>query len=284
MLIENTLQAASKEASEYGDMQDIAAIDTGEYDKYEKFDAEKIAKLENESLDNEKIDRLGKIEEDRYKLESDRRDKFEEFGSELFKFGNEKLEKFDNYINEKYKFGGENEKGSFGFDSEGYNRFEKYCGDRYRMDGDSKFDHFRRYSSKDNDPNHSLDSHNALSLGSDSGSLQSDDDNDNEDDVDLGDPISPRQPDSSSPRLSHSERNTEDNQNDSINQSNSDNPQPMNIFTETQENTSEKEDSRQSSFSQNGPMSHPQFPTFSHQVSNVPIPPPTKPLETIPVS
>ena len=293
MLIENTLQAASKEASEYGDMQDIAAIDTGDYDKYEKFDPEKIEKIENESLDNEKVDRLGKIEEERYKLESENQDKFEKFGSELFKFGNEKLEKFDNYINEKYKFGRESEKGSFGFDSEGYNRFEKYCGDRYRMDNvdryrmddDRKYDHFRRYSSKDNDPNHSLDSHNGLSLGSDSGSLQSDEDNDHEDDIDLGDSASPRQPDSSSPRLSHSERNTEDNLNESIKQTiNVDNQRPMNNFTETHENHSDKEDSRQSSFNQNGPMSHPQFPTFTHQVSNVPITPPTKPLETIPVS
>lgn len=275
MLIENTLQAANKEMSEYGDMQDIASIDTGDYDKYEKFDADKLARIENENLDNEKIDRLGKPENERHKFESEKQNKDEKSGNDPFKFDSEKFEKFAASVNDKYKFDGENHK--FKFDSEGYNRFEKYRDDLYKMSSD-KYDHFRRYSSKDTDPNHSLDSQSGLSL--DSASLHSDDDND--DDLDLGDPISPGQPEDSSSRLSLSENHTADSQNDSVNQSNSDVLQQVNNFMSRQE---EKEDSQQSSISQNGPMSHPQFPSFSNQINvNVPVHPPTKPLETIPVS
>lgn len=280
MLIENTLQAANKELSEYGDMHDIAAIDTGDYDKYEKFDADKIAKLENEKLANEKLERLDKYENERYNLDSEKHDKFDKFGSDFYKFDSEKFEKTDKFMSDKYKFDDENDKfkfdsgnDKFKFDTEGYEKFAKYCDDRYKFDSE-KYDRYRRFSSQDNEANNSLDSQHALSLGSDSGSLQSDVDDDDE----LVDPISPGQPITSSPRLSQEENHTADNHTNSVNQSNSDDAQPMSNLYENREN---KEDSQHSSFTQNGPMSHPPLPNFSHQISN--IHPPSKPLETIPV-
>lgn len=290
MLIENTLQAANKELSEYGDMQDIAAIDTGDYDKYEKFDADKIAKLENENSENDKSDRLDKLENERYKLDSNKDEKFSKLRSDFYKPDTEKFEKFDKFLSDKYKFDIENDRfkfdsekdrfrfddrnDKFKYDTESYEKFAKYCDDRYKFDTD-KFDHYRRFSSQDNEANHSLDSQHGLSLGSDSGSLQSDEDDDN----DLVDPISPGRPITSSPRLSHEENQTADNLTNSENQqSNSDNPQPMSSLTENKEN---KEDSQHNSFDQNGPMSHPTLSNFSHQISN--MHPSSKPLETIPV-
>lgn len=71
MLIENTIQAANKELSEYGDLQDIAIIDNGEYDKYDKYNQDKSNGSEQNSKDtSEDHDRFERYRMERFRYNS----------------------------------------------------------------------------------------------------------------------------------------------------------------------------------------------------------------------
>ena len=84
MLIQHTTEAAIKEMNEYGDMHDIAMIDNGEYEKFEKSDSNSLIpekddknpddksekSFDQEQFDKYRMDRLGYSLFDKERLDS----------------------------------------------------------------------------------------------------------------------------------------------------------------------------------------------------------------------
>ncbi|XP_060556526.1 PR domain zinc finger protein 1-like isoform X2 [Ruditapes philippinarum] len=84
MLIQHTTEAAIKEMSEYGDMHDIAMIDNGEYEKFEKSDSNGLSpekddktpddksekSFDQEQFDKYRMDRLGYSLFDKERIDS----------------------------------------------------------------------------------------------------------------------------------------------------------------------------------------------------------------------